>query len=137
MPPELPAQSQLLRQDPQLLQQVQLLQQQNQEVRQQLQSLQQQQNEQQQQQQLQSDDQTRGYMMKADNGSFTVKQAWDEYYGPIALAKQQDAKWPFTPARKKAYRRRHLFMEMIANKAKYEGRDVMEVVDSFDENEHG
>lgn len=69
--------------------------------------------------------------MKADNGSFTVQQAWDEYYGPIALAKQQDNKWPFTPARKKAFRRRRLFMEMIANKAKYEGRDVVEVVDSL------
>lgn len=93
-----------------------------------------------------ADDRVKGYIMKPDNGQITVKQAWDEFHGPIAEAKNRDKKWPYTSSRKRAYHRRKQFIELIKGMAedgqpseafldevseKYRGRTINNVLEEL------
>ncbi|KAG0206279.1 hypothetical protein BGX31_002819 [Mortierella sp. GBA43] len=71
--------------------------------------------------------------MAPDNGSLTIRQAWNEYHGPISEAKLADPKWPYTAARSKAYRRRRELITLIEAKAQADGRSIEVVLATLEE----
>ncbi|ORY99697.1 hypothetical protein BCR41DRAFT_215009 [Lobosporangium transversale] len=84
----------------------------------------------------QGDDRSKGYIMLPDT-CLTVQQAWDEFYGPVKVAILQDKAWPFTPARRKAYRRRHQLIELIRREAKRRDQRIDEFVKALSEASKG
>ncbi|KAG0002704.1 hypothetical protein BGZ65_002410 [Modicella reniformis] len=78
-----------------------------------------------------SSDRTKGYMMLQDNGLLSIQQVWDEFHGPIQQAISGDSKWPYTESRKKAYRRRREFVDMIKDQAHREHQPFNEVLEVF------
>ncbi|KAI8606631.1 hypothetical protein EDD21DRAFT_410014 [Dissophora ornata] len=97
----------------------------------QLEKTQPQQRQQQQQQQQEDDDKAKGYVMLPDSGLLTVRQAWDEFHGPISHAKEDDRAWPFTTARKRAYTRRRQFIDLIMMEAAERGQSIDDFLDAF------
>ncbi|KAF9936384.1 hypothetical protein BGZ65_002454 [Modicella reniformis] len=73
----------------------------------------------------------RRYVMLPDSGSLTVKQAREEFHGPVTKAKAEDRKWPYTEARKKAYNRRREFIDLIKRQAYEERRSIDEVLETL------
>ena len=69
--------------------------------------------------------------MLPDNGLLTIKKALGEYRGEIAQARRQDKNWPFTPAHKKACRRRPQFVELILAKAKAQDLTIEEAMEAL------
>ncbi|KAF9198321.1 hypothetical protein BGZ49_000877 [Haplosporangium sp. Z 27] len=82
-----------------------------------------------------SDLEFEGYIMRPDlkNGTLSVREAWNEYHDPIAKARNEDTKWPYTSRRKQYYNRRKRFIELLKRIALKEMKDIDEFVDSISE----
>ncbi|CAO3565015.1 unnamed protein product [Mortierella alpina] len=65
-----------------------------------------------------------GYRMLPDDGRLTIRQAWDEFHGPVAEAIKHDRKWPYSDKRKKSYRRRREFIRLLQMEADENGIDI-------------
>ncbi|KAF9969939.1 hypothetical protein BGZ75_002525, partial [Mortierella antarctica] len=65
-----------------------------------------------------------GYKMLPDDGRLTIRQAWDEFHGPVAEAIKHDKKWPYSDKRKKSYRRRREFIRLLQTEAAEKGIDI-------------
>lgn len=71
------------------------------------------------------------YQMKEDNGKLTLKEAWDEFFGPISQAKSLDARWPYVAATDRRYRRRAEFVRQVQEEARLCNRECDNVLDEL------
>ncbi|KAF9999945.1 hypothetical protein BGZ79_006470 [Entomortierella chlamydospora] len=60
--------------------------------------------------------------MLPDNGFLTIREAWDEFHGPIAQARSYDSRWPFNRNADRRYRRRAEFINIIKARAEKAGQ---------------
>ncbi|KAF9944770.1 hypothetical protein BGZ70_004355, partial [Mortierella alpina] len=72
-----------------------------------------------------------GYKMLPDDGRLTIRQAWDEFHGPVAEAIKHDKKWPYSDKRKKTYRRRREFIRLLQTEAAEKGIGAMVFVNQI------
>ena len=78
-----------------------------------------------------------GYKMLPDDGRLTIRQAWDEFHGPVAEAIKGDKTWPYTDKRKKGYRRRRQFVQLLKAEAARRKQDVAMFVDQISKEKEG
>ncbi|KFH69369.1 hypothetical protein MVEG_04182 [Podila verticillata NRRL 6337] len=87
--------------------------------------------QQQQQQAPQAPQAPFNYIMHPDKGTWTLRNAWDEYHGPLARA-YADSHKSWVETQKRQYRRRTELIELIRKKATREARTIDSLLDSMD-----
>ncbi|KAH7030280.1 hypothetical protein BKA57DRAFT_226050 [Linnemannia elongata] len=84
-----------------------------------------------QQQQQQAPQAPFDYMMHPDKGAWTLRNAWDEYHGPLARAYTESHK-SWGENQKRQYRRRTELIEQIRKKAAKEAKPIDSILDCED-----
>jgi len=73
------------------------------------------------------------YEMRMDKDGLTIREAYDEYYGPVTRAHAESfSRW--SENRKRQWRRRREFITLIEQKAKREGCTVDSILDATEYN---